>query len=86
MIPLSIVVIIKINWKIGKKLETEDSKITYYFFHVYSEMEEAIRFGANRGEEWLSHRAKKLNLHRLGFKIKKIKKLFNLKMACPLKS
>ena len=49
-------------------------------------MEEAIRIGANRGEEWLSHRAKKLNLHRLGFKIKKIKKLFNLKMACPLKS
>jgi hypothetical protein len=40
-------------------------------------MEEAIRFGANRGEEWLSHRALKLNLHRLGLKLK-IKIIFNL--------
>ncbi len=58
MIPLSIVVIIKNKFENWKKLETEDSKITF-FVHVYSEMEEAIRFGANRGEEWLSHRATK---------------------------
>ncbi len=59
MIPLSIFVVIKINFENWKKLErknleTEDSKITFY-----SEMEEAIRFGSNRGEEWLSHRATK---------------------------
>jgi hypothetical protein len=42
-----------------EKIGDRRFKITFLFVHVYSEMEEAIRFGANRGEEWLSHRATK---------------------------
>ncbi len=71
-----------------ENLETEDSKITFLSgFAQNLKRQQEIFFEQNRGEEGLSHKALITNLHRLAIRKQKLKKtIFNLRMACPLKS
>ena len=71
-----------------ENLETEDSKITFLSgFAQNLKRQQEIFFEQNRGEEGLSHKALITKLHRLAIRKQKIKKtIFNLRMACPLKS